>query len=111
MQIIISVIVNAVAVFAAGYILPGVHIQNFATAIIAAIVLGVLNTFLKPLLTLLTLPLTLITLGLFILVINAVIVLIASAVVPGFHVDNFWWAIAFSLVLSIVSSFLNTLTK
>jgi putative membrane protein len=111
MSIILSLLINAVAVFATGYILPGIHIQNFWTAIIIAIVLAVLNTFLKPILTILTLPITILTLGLFVLVINAVIVLIASAIVPGFHVDNFLWAIAFAIILSLVSSVLNNLVK
>lgn len=109
MNIIVSLLVNAIAVFAAGYILPGVHIANFVTAIIVAIVLGVLNTFVKPILTILTLPITIITLGLFSLVINALIILVASAIVPGFKVDGFLWAIIYSIVLSIVSSFLNML--
>jgi len=111
MGIIITLLINAVSVFATGYILPGIHINNFVTAIIIAVVLGILNTFLKPILTILTLPITVVTLGLFMLVINAIIVLLASAIVPGFHVDNFLWAIAFSLVLSIINSFLNSFVK
>ncbi|HVZ11589.1 MAG TPA: phage holin family protein [Patescibacteria group bacterium] len=109
MSIIISLLVNGVAVFAAGYILPGVHIADFVTAIIVAIILGVINTFIKPILTILTLPLTIITLGLFSLVINAVIILIVAAIVPGFKVDGFLWAVVFSIVLSIISGFLNML--
>lgn len=111
MQIILSLLVNALAVFAAGYILPGVHINNFVTAIVVAIVLGILNTFVKPILIILTLPITLITFGLFTLVINTVIILLVAVIVPGFRVDGFWWALAFSLVLSIVSSFLNSMVK
>ncbi len=111
MGIIVSLLVNAVAVFATGYILPGVHINNFVTAIIVAIVLGILNTFIKPILIILTLPINIITFWLFTFVINAVLVLIASSIVPGFKVDGFFWALAFSLVLSLVSSFLNTLVK
>ena len=111
MPVIFSLLINSVAVFAAGYILPGIKIENFVTAIIASIVLGVLNTFVKPILIILTLPINIITFWLFTFVINAVLVLIAAAIVPGFHVDGFWWALIFSLVLSVVSSFLNSLTK
>lgn len=111
MQILVSLLVNTIAVLATGYILPGVNINNFLTAVLVAIVLGVLNTFIKPIFLLLTLPINLITLGLFTLVINAVIVLIAGRIVTGFYVENFWWALLFSIVLSLVSGFLNSLTK
>ncbi len=110
MQILAILLINSIAVFATGYILPGINISNFITAILVAIVLGVLNTFVKPLLVFLTFPITILTLGLFILVINTIIVLIAGRIVPGFYVENFWWALVFSIVLSLVSSFLNTLT-
>lgn len=111
MQIIIALLVNTIAVIASGYILPGIEISNFLSAVLVAIVLGVLNTFLKPILLLLTLPINIITLGLFTLVINACIVLIAGRIVSGFFVENFWWALLFSIVLSLVSGFLNTLAK
>ncbi|HVZ67029.1 MAG TPA: phage holin family protein [Patescibacteria group bacterium] len=107
MSLIISLLINAVVVFAAAYILPGIDVNNFVTAIIVAIVLGLLNTFIKPILTLISLPITLITLGLFALVINAIIVMLVSFLVPGFHVQNFLWAIAFSIVVSIISSILS----
>lgn len=109
MTVIISLLVNSFAVFATGYLLPGIDIRNFFTAILIAVVLGVFNTFVKPILVLLTLPINIITFGIFTFVINALLVLVASALVPGFFVDGFWWALAFSLVLSIISSFLNTL--
>lgn len=111
MGIIISLLVNAVAVFATGYILPGIQIDNFVTAVIVAIVLGILNAIVKPILVLLTLPINLITFGLFIFVINAVLILLVSAFVPGFHVDGFLWALAFSLVLSIINSILGMFIK
>jgi len=111
MSIIISLIVNAIAVFVTGYILPGIHIENFLTAVIIAVVLGVLNSFVKPILTILTLPITIVTLGLFVLVINALLVMLATLIVPGFHVDSFWWALAFAIILSLVSSVLNNLVK
>ncbi len=109
MQILIKVLVNGLAVFATAYILPGVHVQSFVTAIIVGIVLGILNTFLKPILVILTLPITVVTLGLFYFVLNALLILLVSEVVPGFTVVSFWWALLFSLVISIVSWFLSSL--
>lgn len=109
MQILIKVLVNGLAVFATAYILPGVHVQNFLTAIIVGIVLGILNTLLKPILVILTLPITVVTLGLFYFVLNALLILLVSEVVPGFTVVSFWWALLFSLVISIVSWFLSSL--
>lgn len=109
MRFIFNLLINALAVFVSAYILPGVKVDSFLTALIVAIVLGVVNTFIKPILVLLTLPVTVLTLGLFIVVINALMVLLVSAVVPGFRVSGFWWAIAFSLVLSLVSWFLHSL--
>ncbi len=111
MQLLLFVIINSIAVYIASYILPGIRINDLATIIIVAIVLGVLNAFIKPLLVLLTLPISIVTLGLFTFVINALLVLFASAVIPGFYVDGFLWALLFSLVLSLVSSFLSSLVK
>jgi putative membrane protein len=100
-------IINAIAVLIAGYILPGINIDNIWTAVIIAVVLGVINAVIRPILVILTLPITILTLGLFILVINALLVLLVSNIVPGFTVDGFWWAMLFSIVLSLVSWFLN----
>ena len=111
MQLLLFLLVNSFAVFATSYVLPGVQVENFVTAIIVAVVLGVLNTFVKPILIILTLPINILTFWLFTFVINAALVLLASAIVPGFKVNGFLWALAFSLVLSIVSSFLNSLAK
>lgn len=110
LSIILSILISSVAVFVTAQILPGVHMDNFGSALIAAIVLGVINTFIRPILLLLTLPINVLTLGLFTLVIVALCVLLASAIVPGFRVDGFWWALAFGLVLWIVNSFLFSLT-
>lgn len=111
MQLFLYLIVNGLAVFITGYLLPGVRIENFFNAVVVALVLGIINKIIKPILIILTLPLNILTLGLFIFIINGLIILIASAIVPGFTVKNFWWAILFSLVLSTVSWFLNLLTK
>lgn len=106
MKFIMRVVVTSVIAFGLSYILSGVHIDTFWTAIIVAIVLAILNAILKPILILLTFPITLVTFGLFLFVINACIILLAEKVVPGFVVDGFWWALLFSLLLSIVSSLL-----
>jgi len=113
MHILIRLIITAIAVLVTDLLIPGVTIADMGetngllTAILVAAVLGLLNALLKPLLVLLTLPVTVVTLGLFLLVINAVIVLIAAEIVPGFIVQSFWWALGFSLLLSVVQGLLN----
>lgn len=97
------IITGAVA-FALAHMLPGIHIDSFWTSIIVAFVLAILNGILKPILVLLTLPITVLTLGLFLFVINALIILLAGNFVNGFEVDGFWWALLFSLLLSIITS-------
>lgn len=111
MQIIAYLIINTFAIAVASYILPGVTVEDLFTALVVAVVLGIINAFLKPILVFLTLPITLVTLGLFMFVINAGLVLLASYLVPGFSVENFWWALLFGLVISGVSWFLNSLSK
>ncbi len=111
MQIIVALILNALALVITTYIVPGVKVADFTTAILAGIVLGLVNTFIKPILELITLPITIITLGLFAFVINAVMLFIAAAVVPGFMVDGWIAAILGSIVLSIVSTALSMLVK
>lgn len=105
-RLLINLLVNGLAVFITAYILPGVVVDGFVAAIIAAVILGMVNTFIKPLLIILTLPITIMTLGLFILVINAFLVLLVSVVVPGFVVAGIWWAVLFSIVLALVSAVL-----
>lgn len=102
-------LIMAVAVLLSAYALPGVSVAGFGTAILVALVLGLANAVLKPLLILFTLPITLLTLGLFILVINTSLVMLASALVSGFTVRNFWWAFLFSVVLSAIGYVLETL--
>lgn len=110
MQLIINLLINGLAVFITSRILPGVSVDSFVTAVIVSVVLAVVNTFLKPILFFLTLPVTILTLGLFSFVLNALMVLIVAAIVTGFQVKSFWWALLFSLVLSLVSSVLHSLT-
>jgi putative membrane protein len=106
MNIVLRIIISAVVAFALSYVLTGIHIQNFVTALILAVVLGLLNLIVKPILVILTLPITIFTFGLFLFVINALIILLAAKFVSGFRVDGFWWAMLFSLLLSILTSFL-----
>lgn len=109
MNIFLRLLVTSLAAFAAAKVLPGIHIDSYWSAILLAIVLGLLNVIIKPLLIILTLPITAITLGLFLFVINALIVLMASYFIDGFHVDGFWWALLFSIVLSVFTSILTRL--
>src|SRR5258708_22122702 len=109
MSLLINWIVSALAILASAYLLPGVHVARFTAALVAAVVLGIINAVLKPILLILTLPINILTLGLFTLVINAVVILLAANLVPGFNVDGFWWALIFSVVLSIINSFLHTI--
>lgn len=106
MKIVLRLVLSTIAVLVADLLLKGVRLGEFPTALWVAIVLGLLNAVVRPLLILLTLPVTIITLGLFILGINAGMVLLASKLVPGFTVDGFWWAMAFSIVQWAVQGFL-----
>lgn len=111
MQFIINLLINGFAVFVTAYLLPGVHIKDFFTAILVSIVLGIANALVKPILVILTLPITIITLGIFYFVINGLLILLTSAIVPGFSVQNLWWAILFSVALSLVNWLLHSLSK
>jgi len=112
MNILLKLVISAIAVLITDLLLPGVSLGDMGTtnglltALLTAAVLGLLNALLKPILIFFTLPVTILTLGLFLLVINAVIVLIAAKLVSGFTVDSFWWALGFSLVLSVVQGIL-----
>jgi len=109
MKFLMNLLIRGMAVFITAYLLPGVIVANFWTAIMVAVVLGLVNMVIKPILIILTLPITILTLGIFALIINALMILLVSALVPGFTVKSFAWALLFSLVLSLVSSFLHTL--
>ena len=107
MNLLIRILVTSGLVLLIAHFMPGVHVAGFTTALIVAIVLGLLNIFIKPILVILTLPVTIITLGLFLLVINALIILLCTNIVGGFHVDSFWTALIFSIVLSLLQSIMN----
>jgi putative membrane protein len=99
-------VLSALAVGITAFLLPGVVVDGIIVAFIAALVLGIINAFVRPALLLLTLPLNIVTLGIFTFILNALLVILASAVVPGFIVDGFWWALLFSLIVTIVNTVL-----
>lgn len=101
-----SLIVNTLSIFAVSYILSGIEVDSFVTALILAIVMAVLNVTLKPLLIIVTIPFTLVTFGLFLLVVNVLVLYAAEALIPGFEIRSFWWALAFSILVSLVNSIL-----
>jgi putative membrane protein len=109
MKIIIRWILSALAVIITAYLLPkeAIFIESFFVALVVAVVLGFLNSMIKPILIILTLPIQVFTLGLFTLVINAGLVMLTSGIVSGFYVKSFWWALLFSLALSLVSAIIN----
>lgn len=109
MNLLIRWIISAASVMIAAYVVPGVLLTSFWTAILVALVLGIINALFKPLLVLLTLPINILSLGLFTLVINAVLVWLAAALIEGFSISGFWVALLFSLVLSVLTFFLNKL--
>jgi len=109
LTIVAKLVTTSLAIIIVAYMLPGVKVESALSAIGIAIVLAILNFFVKPLLVLLTLPITILTLGLFLIVVNALIILLAAEIVPGFAIDGFWWAVLFSIILSIVVSILESL--
>lgn len=111
MNLIIRILVTAILVVIIAHFMPGVSVASFMTSVIVAVVLGLLNAFIKPILILLTLPVTLLTFGLFLLVINALMILLCSEIVGGFHVESFWIAVLFSIILSISQSLIYGMSK
>lgn len=111
MNLLISLILNSLTLMVADYLVPGFGVENFQTALLAAIILGVINTFIKPLLLVLTAPINLLTLGLFTFVINAVILWLAAAIVPGLTISGPIPAILAAVVVSVISTILSTLVK
>lgn len=108
MNFLIRLLVSALAAMLTAYLLPGVRLSDFLTALLLALVLAFLNMLVKPILVILTLPATILTLGLFLLVINAIIILIAAKLVPGFKVNGFWWALLFSIVMTVINSIMHS---
>ena len=109
MRLLLVWLVNAVALFALPYVFTSIHVADFTTALVAALVLGLINTLIRPLLVLLTLPATLLTLGLFIFVINGLLFWAVGSFMPGFHVAGFWSGVFGAIVFSIISWLLSSL--
>ena len=111
MSFLLQWLVSGVAIIITAYLLPGVALEGFLAALVTALVLGLVNAIIRPILILLTLPLNILTLGLFTLVINALLIMLAASIVPGFAVQGFWWALLFGIVLAIVNFALSPLLK
>lgn len=107
MKVLIRVLVTSFLVVLISHFMRGVHVASFSTALFVAIVLGLLNIFIKPILVILTLPVTILSLGFFLLVINAMLILWCTVIVGGFSVDSFWTALLFSIILSLSQSIMN----
>lgn len=110
MKTILNWIISAIVIGVAAYLVPGVTVTPVG-ALVAAVVLGALNLFIKPILVILTLPINILTLGLFSLVINAALIMLASVVVPGFAVAGFWAAVIYAIVLAVVNWVLNAWSR
>lgn len=109
MNFIARLLVSALAVFLVANFAPGVQVDNIMDAVLVAVVLAFLNTIVKPIFTLLTIPITIFTMGFFLLAINAFIILWVEKLVTGFHVKGFWYALLFSILLSFITGILNML--
>jgi len=109
MRLLALWLINALALMAVAYLLPGIRVASFATALVAALVLGLVNAVIRPLLILLTLPATLLTLGLFIFVINGLLFWFVGSFIAGFVVAGFWWGVFGAVAYSIVSWVLSAL--
>lgn len=108
MKIFIHWLLSAIAIGITAYILPGITVAGIVPALVLAVVLAIINTFIKPVLSILTLPLSIVTLGLFSLVLNTLLIMLAAAVVPGVTVAGFFSALLFGIVLALVSAVLKS---
>ena len=106
--ILVRWLVQTAAITIAAYLLDGIHVEGFFSAFFAAVILGILNAFFRPILIIITLPVNILTLGLFTFVINALLLMMVSGVIPGFEVHGFWSAVFGSLIISLVSWFLSS---
>jgi len=111
MHLLISLLLNALALIITSKIVPGIYVPDFGVALLAAIIIGLVNTFIRPILLILTAPINLLTLGLFTFVINALMLYLASLLVPAFEVNGAWSAILGAIVLSVASTILSSLAK
>lgn len=111
MNYIFKILLTALAVLVIAYLLPGVNVDDYGTAIWVAFIVGILFSIVKPILVILTLPVTILTLGLFLFVINAAMILLANSWIDGFSVSGFWTALLFSILLSFFESVLHKLIE
>ena len=111
MHLLAKIALSTIAILVTSYILPGVTIDSFLTALATALLIALLNTLVKPLLIIFTIPVTILTFGLFLLVINASIIMMASGLLRGFHVDGFWYALLFSIILSFITAVLESMVS
>jgi putative membrane protein len=111
MNLLLRFLLNGLAVLATAYLLPNVTVTDYQTALLTALALSIANVIIKPLLIIFTIPITVMTLGLFLLVINAIIILLVEHFIPGFSVNGFWWALAFSLIMSVFNSMIDDILK
>jgi len=109
MRLLLTWLINALALLAIKYIMPSITVDSFVTALIVAVVLGFINTLIRPIFVILTLPVTILTLGLFIFVINGLLFWAVGSFVPGFHVDGFWSGVFGAIIYSIISWALSAL--
>ena len=109
MRLLLLWILNAVALLAVTWLLPSIQVSGFSAALIAALVLGFINTLVRPVLALLTLPITVLTLGIFYLVLNGLLFWLASALLPGFHVEGFWSAVFGAVLYGVIAWALSAL--
>jgi len=106
-SVLVNWVVSAMVIFSIAYILPGATVVDFTAALVVALVLGIINALLKPVLLILTLPINILTLGLFTFILNALLIILVSNIVPGFIVDGFLAALIFGIVLSVVNTVLH----
>ncbi|QEI04820.1 phage holin family protein [Pigmentiphaga aceris] len=104
-------LLNTVALLGVAYILPGISVASFGSALIAALILGLLNAVVQPVLFWLTIPITLLTAGLFVLVLNGLLFWFAGSIIKGFRVEGFWWGVAGALVYTLISWFLSKIVS
>lgn len=111
MNILLAIVLNALALIATSYVVPGFHVDSFMTALITGIVIGIINAFIRPILDYLSAPITVWTMGLFSFVISAVVLYLASLVVPGFQLDSIMSAIIGGVVLAVAATIIASLAK
>lgn len=111
MKLIASWLINALALYVTDYIIGGISFDRWQTLFVAALVIGIINSLIKPIAHLIALPITILTLGLFALIVNTAMIALAAKIVPGFSIDGFWSAFFGAIVLSIVSTFLHSTIK